>query len=92
MTAAVAGAVRGRPSATSLAESLELSRRINANLRDELRAERREGRVFAEEVRALASRIDLAVRADRLDLAQHIGGALAVTADRRIRQIGSVVL
>lgn len=90
MTAAIAGAVRGRPTNSGLSASLDAARRVNANLRDELRAERREGVDFAEEVRARASRIHLAVQADRPDLALHLGASLVVLADRRLRQTGGI--
>jgi hypothetical protein len=74
---------RGRqPADVELIRDLEL----------ELLAERTEGLTFAEEVRAQACRIDLAVRAERPDLALHIGSSIVVLADRRIRQIGSVCL
>lgn len=88
MTAAVAGAVRGRPRSTDLAASLDAARRINANLRDELRADRREGVTFAENVRAHANRVFLAAVADRPDLAAHEGAAIVALADRHLRQRG----
>lgn len=91
MTAAIAGAVRGRPSNSALSDSLDRARQVNVNLRDELRAERLEGRLFAEEVRAYASRIDLAVRADRPDLALHLGASIVALADRRLRQLGGIL-
>lgn len=74
---------RGRqPAEVELIRDLEL----------ELLAERTESLAFAEEVRAQACRIDLAVRAERPDLALHLGGSIVGLADRRIRQIGSVIL
>lgn len=88
MTAAVAGAIRGRPSAADLATSLDAARRVNANLRDELRATRREGVEFATEVRAHAARVYLAAQSDRLDLALHEASVIGALADRHIRQRG----
>lgn len=77
------GAGRGRqPAHVEALRDLEL----------ELQAERLESLAFAEEVRAQACRLDLTVRAERPDLALHIGGHLVVLADRRIRQLGSVTL
>lgn len=94
MTIAVAGAVRGRPVTTvaGLTRSLERSRTVNHDLRSRLRAELREDYEFATEVRARARRIHLAVAADRPDLALHEGGALVAAAERRLAQLGSVVL
>ncbi len=88
MTAAIAGAVRGRPSAAMLAERLDRSRRVNVDLRMELRAERREGAVFATEIRAHAARIYLAAQSDRPDLALHEAGVIGALADRHLRQRG----
>jgi hypothetical protein len=89
MTAAIAGAVRGRPSAARLADSLAASRRINTDLRMELRVERHEGAQFATEVRAHAARIYLAAQSDRLDLALHEASVIGALADRHLRQRGS---
>lgn len=88
MTAAIAGAVRGRPSNSALVQSLAASRQINSDLRMELRVERHEGTAFATEVRAHAARIWLAAQSDRLDLALHEAGAISVLADRHLRQRG----
>lgn len=88
LLAPVLPARRGRPSAATLAASLDASRRVNANLRLELRAQHAEGRAFAEEVRAHANRIHLAVVSDRPDLALHEAGTIAMLADRHARQRG----
>ncbi len=88
MTAAVAGAIRGRPSNQGLAASLDASRRINANLRLELRIEHAEALAFADAVRAHAMRVYLAAVADRPDLAAHEGAAIVALADRHLRQRG----
>lgn len=88
MTAEVARVGRGRPSAMALTASLDAARRINSNLRDELRAERSEGRELIEEIRAHASRVHLAVVADRADLALYEAGAVVALADRYLRQRG----
>jgi hypothetical protein len=94
MTLAVAGAVRGRPATTAqgLARSLERARIVNHDLRSRFGTHMRDEYDFASEVRARAHRIHLAIVADRPDLALHEGGAMVAAADRRIRQIGSVVL
>jgi hypothetical protein len=94
MTLAVAGAVRGRPATTvaGLTRSLERSRLVNHDLRSRFRSHLRDEYDFATEVRARAHRIHLAIVADRPDLALHEGGAIVAAADRRIRQLGSVVL
>lgn len=86
---AVAAARRGRPSTGDLADRLTLSRRVNANLRDELRATHREAVDFAENVRAHGNRIHLAVTSERPDLALHEGAAIVARADRFLRQRGA---
>lgn len=80
---------RGRPSATQLAASLDASRRVNGDLRLELRAVRDESRVFAEEARALANRVHLATVADRPDIALDCAGSLVVAADRQLTRLGA---
>lgn len=94
MTLAVAGAVRGRPVTTvaGLARSLERARLVNADLRSRLLVEHRESAAFATEARAHALRVHLATTAERPDLAAHEAAAIVTAADRRLRQLGSVVL
>lgn len=77
---------RGRPSAVQLTDRLERSRLRNVSLTDELRALHHERSAVAVEVKALSARIQLAIHADRPDLALHVAGrldALAASLDRR---------
>lgn len=86
MTAAAVFPVEGRPSVPRLQASLERARLVNVSLREQLRAERLEGRELATEVRARAHRMHLATVADRPDLALHEAGAVVAAADRFLRQ------
>jgi predicted short-subunit dehydrogenase-like oxidoreductase (DUF2520 family) len=79
---------RGRPTVATLSQSLDGARRVNANLRDEVRALRHEGAAFAVDVRAHAYRVYLAAQSDRPDLALHEAGAIVMAADRHLRQRG----
>lgn len=81
---------RGRPSAVDLTASLDASRRVNSNLRDEVRALTREGVEFASDVRAHALRVHLAAVSDRPDLALHEAAAIVTAAERHLRQRGGV--
>lgn len=76
MTAAVAGAVRGRPSAARLTQRLERARLRILVLTDELAALLAERASLASEISALSRRIELAIRADRPDVAMHVAGRL----------------
>lgn len=83
---------RGRPSNAGLSRSLERARLVNADLRSRIRAELLEDFAYTEEVRARANRIHLAITAERPDLAMHEAGAIAAASNRRLVQLGSVVL
>lgn len=77
---------RGRPSNALLADRLERSRLRNVSLTDELRALQRERSDLATEIAALSARIELAIHADRPDVALHVAGrldALAASLTRR---------
>lgn len=88
MTAAVVGAVRGRPTNSALSDSLARARQVNGALREELRAQLRESEAFATEVRAHAMRVHYATVAERPDLALGEAGCIVALADRRITQAG----
>lgn len=88
MTTPVLGAVRGRPSNSTLSERLELVQERREELEAELHAERAENRDFAVNVRTHALHVEFAARADRLDLAAHCAGAIVDLADRHLRQRG----
>ena len=94
LAAVGAGAQRGRPPSTAegMARSLERARLVNHDLRSRFRTHLSDELEFATEVRARAHRLHLAIVADRPDLALHEGGAIVAAADRRLRQLGSVVL
>lgn len=92
MTAAVAGAVRGRPSVSRLQESLGRARQVNTGLRLTIRVERAEHRDFAVRVLAGAQAIHRAIPAGDVRRIELKSLELAYLADRRIRQLGSVVL
>jgi hypothetical protein len=94
MTLAVGGAQRGRPATTvaGLSRSLERSRLVNHDLRSRMRAEIVADTTYVEDVRARAYRIHLAITADRPDLALHEASAIVVASDRRLTQLGSVIL
>jgi hypothetical protein len=66
----------GRPSAAKLAERLERSRLRVTVLQDEIVAMAAEREDVATEVRALSARIQLAIHADRPDVALHVAGRL----------------
>lgn len=88
MTASIAPVrnVGGRPSNAQLGDRLERSRLRNVSLTDELRALRLERSDLASEIAALSSRIELAIHADRPDIALHVAGrldALAASMTRR---------
>lgn len=70
-----------------------VAERIDRRTRGELvrlegRVSRIEERDAWTQVRRHAGHIHLAVRAERPDLALHGAGAIAVLADRRLRQLG----
>lgn len=90
MTAAIAGAIRGRPSASSLAERLEATRRRNADLVAELIAERYENGVFASRVAAAAVRMSNLAVANQPLAVMGMATELGYHASRRLRQIGPV--
>ena len=77
--AALATATRsvgGRPSNALLTERLERSRLRVAVLQDEIAALAAARETVATEVRALSARIQLAIHADRPDVALHVAGRL----------------
>jgi hypothetical protein len=88
VTATLAPLGRGRPTVATLSHSLDAARRVNANLRDEVRALRHEGADFAADVRAHAFRVYYAAQNERLDVALHEAGAIVTAADRHLRQRG----
>jgi hypothetical protein len=92
MTVAVAGAVRGRPSVSTLQDSLARARQVNGDLRLELRAQRHESQLFAERIRHASRELRRAVVLDRMDVVDQVAGELGYHADRRARQLGSSVL
>lgn len=61
-----------------------------ATHRLEARVRATEDVIFAGYVRAHASRIHLAVSADRPDIVAQSAGELAVLAERRLRQLGGI--
>lgn len=80
MTAAVAGAVQGRPSNAQLTDRLERSRLRNVLLSEELRALRCERDDLGTEIEALSRRIEYAIGAERPDVALHVAGRLEALA------------
>jgi hypothetical protein len=77
---------RGRPSNLQLTDRLERSRLRNTVLAEEIRALTSERTAVADELAGLSRRIDLAIRADRPDVAMHVAGrldALATSLNRR---------
>jgi hypothetical protein len=66
----------GRPSNTQLSDRLERSRLRVTVLQDEIVAMAAEREDVATEVRALSARIQLAIHADRPDVALHVAGRL----------------
>lgn len=92
MTAPVAGAVEGRPSNARLRADLEHAREVNVNLALELLAGRAESRAFAERVRVRVDRVKnlIAIGADMAAINE--AGKIGYDADRRLEQLGLVVL
>jgi hypothetical protein len=90
MTAAIAPArtnnPNGRPSNAQLADRLERSRLRNVLLAEELRALAVERQALGTEIGALSRRIDLAIRADRPDVAMHVAGRLDALASSLTRR------
>lgn len=86
--AALAQVPSARPSRAALAERVARQGELMSALRAEIRAIRREGVTFAEDVRAHAMRVYLAAVADRPDLTMHEGAAIVALADRHLRQRG----
>jgi len=83
---------RGRPSTANLTSALERSRQRNDDLRDELRAVVAESRAFAERVRARIDRVKNLVAIGQDLAAINEAGKIGYDADRRLEQLGSVVL
>jgi hypothetical protein len=92
MTAPMLGAVRGRPSVAGLQQSLDQARDVNVNLALELRSCRDEARLFAERVRIRVDRIKNLVAIGQDMAAINEAGKVGYDADRRLEQLGSVVL
>jgi hypothetical protein len=80
MTAAVVGAVQGRPSNAQLTDRLQRSRLRNGLLAEEVRALHYERDAVGSEIEALARRIEYAIGADRPDVAMHVAGRLEALA------------
>ena len=86
MTVRVAGAVMGRPTNSLLSDRLERANLRIVVLSDEVTALHAERSSLASEIAALSRRVDLAIRADRPDVAMHVAGrleALAASLNRR---------
>lgn len=77
---------RGRPSNADLTRSLERARLVNISLREQLRAERAEGRDLAAHVRSRSLRTSFLVQAELLVEAHQEAVSTAAIADRFIRQ------
>ena len=76
----------GRPSNAQLGDRLERANLRIVVLSDEVTALHAERADVASEISALSRRIDLAIRADRPDIAMHVAGrldALAASLSRR---------
>lgn len=80
----------GRPSAAKLADRLERSRLRNVLLVADARAHRTEIGILGAELVALARRIELAITAERPDVAYHVAGRLEVLGQACIRRGGSM--
>jgi hypothetical protein len=92
MTAQRLAAREGRPSIAGLQESLLLAREVNVNLALELRAERVEHKAFAQRVRQRIDRVKnlIAIGSDMAAINE--AGKIGYDSDRRLEQLGSVVL
>lgn len=94
MTARVLEAVEGRPPTTArgLTRALERARLRNLALTEDLTARHAEDLAFAERVRMSADRLVAAAAAGSRTAVVNEAGRLGYLADRRIRQLGPVVL
>ncbi len=86
MTAPVVGAVMGRPSNADLTARLERSRLRAVVLADEVAALEAERADVGSEIEALSRRIEIAVHADRPDVAMHVAGRLEALAHSLVRR------
>lgn len=68
---------RRRPSHAELTERLDRARTVNGLLRLEIRSVRAENAEYGSEIAALSRRIELAITAERPDVAMHVAGRLA---------------
>lgn len=77
---------RRRPSRAELTERLARARTINSALRLEIRSIRVEQIALGSEMTGLSNRIQLAIRAERPDIAMHVAGRLAVLGASQTRK------
>lgn len=77
---------RRRPSNVELTERLARARSINSSLRLELRTVNAERVALGSDLAALSNRIQLAIRADRPDLAMEVAFRLSVFAASQTRK------
>lgn len=92
MTAPVLAAVEGRPSVARLQGALEQAREVNVNLALELRVVRAESHSFAQRVRQRIDRVKTLIATGEDMAAINEAGKVGYDADRRLEQLGSVVL
>lgn len=92
MTAPVLAAREGRPSVARLQAALEQAREVNINLALELRTTRQEALAFAQRVRVRVDRVKTLVAVGEGYAAVNEAGKIGYDADRRVEQLGSVVL
>jgi len=83
---------RGRPSTANLMSALERSRQRNRDLREELTAMRAESTTFAQRVRIRIDRVKTLIATGADMAAINEAGKIGYDADRRLEQLGSVVL